>query len=243
MTRRAKVIAAATLLFVALALVLYWRSHDQDVAWLSSAPQGRSARLGFLGSSFAPVKRELRRLKEYFTGPTPLVFVTVRLLDLTPDTVSVLPEVKTSATNEAGDRVLALSEASTAERLLTMRGARILAAPQLGTADGMHSQVSFSSPSAGASGEPVNLGWWVHVVSRVRREELDLSCYIVGTEQNTNGLSAAGTSPAFVTNLTLGARAVVGTNGGVLLVSARTNANGRVTAALVSGRVFHPPRK
>lgn len=245
--RRRKVVLAALLFCVLLAVWFMTRYTGNDVEWLTEPPAARRSRLAFLGQWKQPVKIQLLRAKYWLFGTPQTVTIRANILEL--DSPTVLSNLISSAamfSNSAGVRGWIINDATAWQTSLTNPALRVLTAPTVTVADGMQAQVSVVErmPIGGAL---QNVGFYLDLWPHLRGDSVDLTSFLVATERASNQMSIPGgsvrTNTIFVrTNAAFGVRVHLPKGSSVFLLAGRgSNNQGKVIGALLSPVVW--PRK
>ncbi|HTD65982.1 MAG TPA: hypothetical protein VK846_05560 [Candidatus Limnocylindria bacterium] len=223
--------------------LIFLTTRGDSVEWLTSSPGVRRPRLAFLGRWMWPVKRQLLRVKNVVVGVPKLVNVRGVLLEFdSPRALVDLSGVISKSTNHAGEQVWIVTDGSTfSESLKTLPGAKVISVP--GTIMREDNQSQMQMVNSVAVGASTNLhleyvGWWLDAwISRGRDESLELTSFLTWSERvlhRGTPPDVEGTTGYFIhTNAAFGGRVRVPKDGGLLLISSKTNQHGKTAAAIL----------
>jgi hypothetical protein len=186
------------------------------------------------------VRQQYYRLRGSIIGPLQGAEVNAVFFELDPIRLIAPPTLIEKMTNAGGDRMWVGDQADLIDMTNRAHGdVRLL--PTLTMSDGMEGQmVMVDYRVVGpVSNAPMPIGIWLNVWPRVHSKGMGLTAFYTHSELIRRPIYSAdkrriGTDVFVVTNVAFGARTDVPAAASVLLLSGKTNSQGKILAALIS---------
>jgi len=223
---------------VVVGIALFVASLSTPAEILSAPPPPQRQRLAFLGRWMWPVKTRLLRVREFFVGAPRLVHLNAIVAEIDPARDISKLTVLHTITNQTGDKVLLIRGAGDFRERILDAGGNIVSQPRVATRDGVQARISVTASApigAGTNLAPREVGLWLDIVPHVRRQGIEVTCFLTATEAAQEKTAGSERLDAVIkTNVAVGARLTVPPDASVLLVGGMTNSRGKTIAALLS---------